>query len=124
MAADQKQSEKQPEKQSDEDLIRDFKIEPTITTKGSTGGPSNPSSKNQEPVIPTSNSDAVQFTARPMYSSSYNPMHQRRAKAIQAIYQFLEEENLSLSLHKLQQETLSDSICTLTESVLFEFRIC
>ena len=65
MAADMKQSKKQPEKQLVElveDLIRDFKIEPTVTIKGSTGGPlneSNPSSKGQEPEIPTSNSDAV-----------------------------------------------------------------
>ena len=79
MASDQKRSEKQPGKQSVEDLIRDLiiLIEPTVTIKGSTGGPSNesnPSSKGQEPVIPTSNSDVIQFTTCPMYSGSYNAM--------------------------------------------------
>eukprot|EP01084_Bolivina_argentea_P160230 279041_1 len=89
-------------------LIEQFKIEPTVSinpTIHDLNGPQTETKSETQGIIPTSNSNAVQFTQRPMYSSSYNPMHQRRVKAIQAIYQFLEEENLIQTLNQLQDET-------------------
>ena len=84
-------------------LIEQFKMEPTVLMDS----PEEEETKKEitEASIPTSNANAVQFTQRPMYSSGYNPMHERRNKAIQAIYQFLKDENLQQTLNQLQQET-------------------
>ena len=85
-------------------LIEQFKIEPTVLLDA----PTEPNEETTEPIIPASNSNAVQFTQRPKYSSAYNPMHERRKKAIKAIYQFLDEEKLNQTLDQLLQETFRD----------------
>eukprot|EP01084_Bolivina_argentea_P153897 268316_1 len=100
------EEKKQTHELTTEQLIEQFRIEPTISIHPSINE-SNTSQSSQQPesIIPTSNANAVQFTERPMYSNSYNPMHTRRNKAIQIIYQFLQEENLTQTLNTLEQET-------------------
>ena len=100
------------EEKSLKEAIAAITIEPVITrndneSKQNTSSRTNYNqTNNQMGIIPNQHSNAVQFTQRPMYSSSYNPMHERRTKAIQAIYQFLEEECLYTTLAQLQKETL------------------
>ncbi len=84
------EEQNQTQELTTDEQIKQFKIEPTITTYPSP----NQSRPHQQPIIPTSNNNAAQFTERPMYSNSYNPMHERRNKAIQTIYQFLQEKIL------------------------------
>ena len=86
-------------------IIEQFRIEPTISMDPSINIQPQQNQQQTMPLPPTSNADAVQFSQRPMYSSSHNPMHERRNKAIQAIYQFLDEENLHQTLNQLQNET-------------------